>query len=59
LVHLSDNLSKMNEEDIDEIFKLATLVKKDKDALQLELIKIREQIKKQQERLRKLYQLLR
>ena len=49
----------MNEVDIDDIFKLATLVKKDKQELQDELNRIREGVKKKQETLRKLYALLR
>jgi len=49
----------MNENDIDEIFKLATLVKQDKEDLKKELEEIRDSIKNKQEALRKLYQLLR
>jgi len=49
----------MNEEDLDEIFKLAKLVREDKLQLQEQLNQIREAVKKKQETLRKLYALLR
>ncbi len=49
----------MNENDIDEIFRLAKLVKQDKEELKEQLEQLRENIKKKQETLRKLYQLVR
>ena len=49
----------MDEKDINEIFELAKLVKQDKTELKKQLEEVRVKIKKDQETLRKLYQLLR
>ena len=49
----------MNDADIDEIFKLAKLVKAEKDELKAELEKVRASVKKKRETLGELYQLLR
>jgi signal transduction histidine kinase len=49
----------MDENDIDEIFKLAKLIQQDKEELKKQLEDIRASVKEKQETLRKLYQLLR